>query len=178
MSTLHSLIDSNFAYPEYGRLLHHRDSQNPSILHYSVQINDSDSLAWEPVHCDRQKDTGRVVIWQIDWNRFQPAKWVKHLEKEQVRAAMHISVDQFHKNWQYELFRFNCEHWARLVSTGDCRCFQIQEFKKLQQIPLVGIIVVSVAGAFTGAWEHNGHAQEVMEKVEYSPVTPVQRLYL
>lgn len=164
MSTLRSLIDSNFSHSKYGCLLHHRDSQNPSVLHYSVQLNDLESLAWEPMHCDRSKDIGRVAIWRIDWNRFQSAKWVKPLEKEQIRKALHISVDKFHEHWQYELFRFNCEHWARLMATGDCRCFQIKEFKRSQQIPIVGAIVLGVAGAVTGAWEHNGYAQKLIEK--------------
>ncbi|MCY7276628.1 MAG: hypothetical protein LH702_23560 [Phormidesmis sp. CAN_BIN44] len=129
-----------------------------------MQLNDLESLAWEPTHCDRQKDIGRVAIWRIDWNRFQAAKWVKHLEKEQIKKALHISVDQFHEHWQYELFRFNCEHWARLMTTEDCRCFQIKEFTRLQQIPIMGIIVVGVAGVITGAWEHNGYAQKLIEK--------------
>jgi|GEM_PF-901643 len=163
MSTLHSLINSNFPHPKYGRLLHHSDTQHPNVLHYSVQINDSESLGWEPTHCDRQRDIGRVAIWRIDWNRFQSAKWVKHLEREQIKKALHISVNQFHEHWQYDLFRFNCEHWARLVTNGDCRCSQIKEFKRLKQVPFMGIIVVGVAGIVTGAWEHNGYAQELIE---------------
>ena len=161
---LHSLIDNNFFHPEYGRLLYHRDLQNPNILHYSVQLNNSESLAWEPSHSDRQKDTGRLAIWYIDWERFQPAQWVTHLEKEQIKKALHVSLAQLHENWQYELFRFNCEHWARLVTTGDCRCYQITEFKKLQKMPVVGVLIVGVSGIVTGAWEHNGYAQELIEK--------------
>ena len=164
MSTLHSLIEENYSHPQYGCLLPHRDSQNPSILHYSVQLNDLDSLAWEPIHCDRQKDTGRVAIWHIDWNRYKYAKWVKHLEKDQIKKNLHISIDQFHERWQYQLFRFNCEHWARLVTTGDCRCYQIKEFKRLQQIPIVGVVVVGAAGIVTGAWEHNGYAQQLIQQ--------------
>jgi hypothetical protein len=159
MSWLHSLIDENVAHPAYGTLLHHPDLQNPNILHYSVQLNDYDSLAWEPIHPDRQKDTGKLAIWTIDWNRFEPAKWVNHLPKDRIKQFMHLSVEQFHENWQYELFRFNCEHWARLVATGDCRCSQIQAFKEWQRVPVVGPIVVGVAGIVTGAWDHNGYAQ-------------------
>jgi hypothetical protein len=159
MSSLHALIDRDFSHPEYGRLLYHRDLQNPKILHYSVQLNDRESLAWEPMHRDRQKDTGIIAIWSIDWQRFQPAQWVTHLPKAQIQASMHLSVTQFHQNWQYELFRFNCEHWARLVTTGDCCCYQIKEFKQWQRIPVLGNIVVGVAGIVTGAWEQNGYAQ-------------------
>jgi len=162
MSWLHSLIDSNFYHYDYGRLLYHHDFANPNILHYSVQLNDTESLAWEPINGSRQKDPGRLSIWYIDWHRFEPAKWVQHLPKEQIKSAMHASVTQFHENWQYELFRFNCEHWARLVTTGDCCCYQIKEFKKWQKVPVLGIILVGIAGAATGAWDYNGYAREAI----------------
>lgn len=44
MQHLHHLIERNLAHPNYGRLLQHRDRNNPNILHYSVQLNDRDSL--------------------------------------------------------------------------------------------------------------------------------------
>lgn len=47
MQHLHHLIEHNIAHQNYGRLLQHRDRNNPNILHYSVQLNDRDSLAWE-----------------------------------------------------------------------------------------------------------------------------------
>ena len=164
MPNLHELIDSNFRHPHYGRLLQHRDHRNPSILHYSIQLNDWDSLAWEPIRAGREKDTGRLAIWPIDWNHFQPDQ-ARSWDREQIHQALHISVNEFHENWHYELYRFNCEHWARVVSTGDCRCYQIAEFKKLQDIPVLGFLIVGIAGAVTGAWEHNGYAQQVVEKV-------------
>jgi hypothetical protein len=164
MPDLHTLIEVNYYHPCYGRLLQHRDRQNPNILHYSVQLNDFDSLAWEPIHSNRQKDTGRLAVWSIDWNHFQPDR-TQQQERAQIKKALHISLKEFHENWQYELFRFNCEHWARLVSTGDCRCYQIAEFKKLQQIPVLGFLIVGVAGTVTGAWEHNGYAQELVNRV-------------
>lgn len=163
MQDLHALIDSNFSHPYYGRLLQHRDRNDPNIFHYSVQLNDLDSLAWEPVQAGSEKDTGRIAVWSIDWNHFQPDQ-SRCLERDQINKALHVSVKEFHEKWRYELYRFNCEHWARLVSTGDCRCYQIAEFKKLEQIPVLGFLIVGVAGAVTGAWEHNGYAQEVIER--------------
>jgi hypothetical protein len=158
MQNIHILIDRNISHPDYGRLLQHRDRNNPNILHYSVQLNDWESLAWEPIHSGKEKDTGRLAIWQIDWNRFQVDR-TQHQDRAWIARSMHISVDEFHEQWQYELYRFNCEHWARLVSTGDCRCYQIAEFKKLERIPVLGIFIIGIAGTLTGAWEHNGYAQ-------------------
>lgn len=163
MKDLHNLIHSNLSHPHYGRLLQHRDRNNPNTFHYSVQLNDIDSIAWEPVSTGSQKDTGRLAIWSIDWRRFQPDE-TQLCKKTWINKALCISVKEFHQNWQYELYRFNCEHWARLISTGDCRCYQIAEFKKLQQIPIVGFFIVGVAGTVTGAWEHNGYAQEIVEQ--------------
>ena len=163
MQNLYHLIDSNFSHSDYGRLLQHHDLNNPSILHYSVQLNDRDSLAWEPTNSMKKKDTGKLAVWPIDWERFQVDRTC-HQEKNRVRQAMHISVREFHNRWQYELYRFNCEHWARLVATGDCRCYQIAEFKKLERIPVLGVVIVGVAGVITGAWEHNGYAQEIIAR--------------
>ena len=158
MKNIYTLIDRNFSHPDYGRLIQHRDRNNTNILHYSVQLNDGESLAWEPICSGKQKDTGRLAVWQIDWNRFQ-VDLTRPQNREQVNRAMHISVREFHERWKYELYRFNCEHWARLVSTGDCRCYQIAEFKKLERIPVLGILIVGIAGTVTGAWEHNGYAE-------------------
>jgi hypothetical protein len=163
MKNLHSIIESNYSHPHYGRLLQHRDHNDPNIFHYSVQLNDLESLAWEPIQSGREKDTGRIAVWPIDWNLFQPDQ-SRYQERTYITKALHISVQEFHEKWHYELYRFNCEHWARLVSTGDCRCYQIAEFKKLEQIPVLGFLIVGVAGAVTGAWEHNGYAQEVIER--------------
>jgi hypothetical protein len=66
MSNLHDLIARNCSHHHYGRLLQHRDRHNPNIFHYSVQLNDRESLAWEPIHSDKAKDTGRLAIWPID----------------------------------------------------------------------------------------------------------------
>ena len=161
MQNLHELIESNRFHPDYGRLLQHRDLNNPNIFHYSIQLNDRDSLAWEPIHPGKGKDTGRLAIWQIDWSRFKPditASW----QRTKIHRALHLSIQEFHENWQYDLYRFNCEHWARLVSTGDCHCYQIAEVKKLQQIPVLGLLIVGIVGTITGAWEENGYAQQLI----------------
>jgi hypothetical protein len=167
MESLHALIDNNLAHPNYGRLLQHRDRYNPKIFHYSVQLNDVDSLGWEPIHGGKEKDTGKLTVWPIDWDRFQVDRTLSQ-SRDRVRQAMYVSVQEFHEKWQYELYRFNCEHWSRLVSTGDCRCYQIAEVQKLERIPVVGLLIVGIAGAVTGAWQHNGYAQEVIDRAKMS----------
>lgn len=97
---IHNIINTNYHHPNFGKLLYHRDRKNQSILHYSVQINDYDSLAWEPINADKQKDTGQINIWHINWEYFHPAKWIQYLPKEKISHAIHISADKFHQNWQ------------------------------------------------------------------------------
>ena len=159
---IHHLIAANRSHPHFGRLLHHQDAHNRAVLHYSVQLNDYQSLGWEPIH-GGEKGIGQIAIWQINWEIYRPAQWVHHLSPDLIAKYLHCSVDVFHLNWQYDLYRFNCEHWGRLVTTGDCRCFQIHEFKKLQQIPIIGFLIVAVAGFFTGAWEENGYARDAVK---------------
>ena len=106
MQNIHILIDSNLSHPDYGRLLQHRDRNNPNILHYSVQLNDWESLAWEPIHDGKEKDTRRLAVWQIDWNRFQVDQ-TRQQRQDRINRALHVSVGEFHEKWQYELYRFN-----------------------------------------------------------------------
>lgn len=153
MTTLRQLIDENSAHPDYGRLLYHRNP--PFILHYSVQINDHESLGWQPVRHGRQRDTGQVAVWQIDWKHYRPAKWVMHSSKEQIRRALHTSIDHFHENWLYEFLRFNCERWARGVSTGEFRCYQLQD---------LSTATLGTTLAVTGAWKHNQYAQDLIRQ--------------
>ncbi|MBW4665102.1 MAG: hypothetical protein KME01_13025 [Chroococcus sp. CMT-3BRIN-NPC107] len=133
MQNFHQLIDSNRSHPHYGRLLQHRDRNNPNTFHYSVQLNDLDSLAWEPMNADRQKDTGRLAIWSIDWNRFQIDQ-AQHQQKEQINKALHVSVKEFHKtgitsyvvliaNIGRDLYQQAIVDATRLPSSKSCKRF-------------------------------------------------------
>jgi len=105
MQNFQQLIDSNIAHPHYGRLLQHRDRNDPNTFHYSVQLNDLDSIAWEPMNAERQKDTGRIATWSIDWHRFKPDQ-TQHRQKEQINKALHLSMKEFHENWDVRSVSF------------------------------------------------------------------------
>ena len=51
------------------------------------------------------------------------------------------------------------------MTTGECCCYQIKEFKNWQRIPILGTLIVGVAGVVTGAWEQNGYAQELTQEI-------------
>lgn len=161
---LHSIIDKNRSHLKFGRLLYQRDSHNHLIFHYAVQLNTSQCLAWGPVHSNRPKDKGKITVQRISKKRFRSAKRVDYLEKDKIQQFLHISVDKFHKRWKYELLRFNCEHWARLITSGDCRCKQIKHFKRIRKTPIIGGIVVFAAKKITGAKERNRSAQKLIKE--------------
>ena len=92
-----------------------------------------------------------------------------HLEREWIARALHRSIDVFHDRWHYEFFRFNCEHWARLVTTGVCRCHQIENYLELvkSRHPVMGDWAVKMLEMVTGAWEYNEYAQrEIWEHIK------------
>ncbi len=55
------------------------------------------------MNAERQKDTGRIATWSIDWHRFKPDQ-TQHRQKEQINKALHVSVKEFHQNWDYKLY--------------------------------------------------------------------------
>ena len=105
MQNFQQLIDSNIAHPHYGRLLQHRDRNDPNTFHYSVQLNDLDSIAWEPMDAGKEKDTGRLAVWAIDWNRFQIDQ-AQHRQRKQINEALHVSMKEFHENWDVRAISF------------------------------------------------------------------------
>ncbi len=57
------LVQVNRENKHFGRLLYKRDRDNKKVLHYSVQLNDKQSLAWEPCNSGAMKGKGQVDTW-------------------------------------------------------------------------------------------------------------------
>jgi hypothetical protein len=71
---------------------------------------------------------------EISWRRYRPAKWVEELPQSETLRALQWSVKSLHQRWTYNLFQFNNEHWARLVTTGLCHCYQTNALKALKAL--------------------------------------------
>ena len=70
------------------------------------------------------------------------------------RRRYALRVDAFHHGWNYDMLNFNCEYFARLMSTGTAHCWQVIDGKK--KYPL---------GSIRGGWiatGRNDHAQKVI----------------
>ncbi|MBD1900889.1 hypothetical protein NDI44_04080 [Trichocoleus sp. DQ-A3] len=53
---------------------------------------------------------------------------------DRINECQRQTVRSLSPKTPHIIYRLNCDHWARLVTTGDYRCYQIAEFKKLQQL--------------------------------------------
>lgn len=99
------------------------------VYHPSVQINNDLSLGWEPKTGAGHKDVGVIKIWRAVWdgpNPWRAAKHVCYWEKANIFQALHASIDLLHEKWEYDLWKFNCEHWARGMVTGEFKCLQLE----------------------------------------------------
>lgn len=114
--------------PAFGRLIYQRDRHCLDLLQYAVQLDDDLAVSWKPI---QQSPMGQLKLEEISWRRYRPAKWVEELPRPHILRALKWSVQVLHQRWTYNLFQFNNEHWARLVTTGKCHCYQTEALKTL-----------------------------------------------
>lgn len=125
---LHHWIDSHQEDAEFGQLLYSRDRRFPSILQYSVQISTDLALCWTPI-TPHSIALGGFILEKIGPRRHRPAKWVERQPQSVIADILHRSIETFHQCWDYNLYQFNSEHWARLVVTGHCCSLQTEDLQ-------------------------------------------------
>jgi hypothetical protein len=118
--------------PVFGRLIYQRDRYYLDLLQYAVQLDDDLAVCWRPTP---HSLLGQMRLEEISWRRYRPAKWVEELPQPEIFRALQWSVQVLHQRWNYSLFQFNNEHWARLVTTGLCHCYQTSALKAFQNSP-------------------------------------------
>jgi hypothetical protein len=117
--------------PVFGRLIYQRDRHCLDLLQYAVQLDDDLAVCWRPMP---QSSLGQMRLEEISWRRYRSAKWVEELPQPETLRALQWSVKSLHQRWTYNLFQFNNEHWARLVTTGLCHCYQTNALKALKAL--------------------------------------------
>lgn len=127
-STLHRWIDQRQEDAELGQLLYSRDRRFPSVLQYSVQISTNLALCWAPT-TPHPIVLGGFILEKIGPRRHRPAKWVERQPQSIIADILHRSIETFHQRWDYNLYQFNSEHWARLAVTGHCCSLQTEELQ-------------------------------------------------
>lgn len=104
-----------------GQLIHRFDG----FWHYGVALCNTVGLSWGPCEPGKSYALGQLVVHSL--TDFSDAKWVKtYLRKDLVLENLIASVDAFHHKWNYGFQGWNCEHWARLVTTNSPKCYQTQ----------------------------------------------------
>ena len=106
-----------------GRLVQRSDS----VLHwhYSVALSDASAISWWPEHPGRLSDRGCLAIEKLGDN-FHDSLKVPYLNRSEILTNLIASVPAFHKEWNYGVQGWNCEHWARLVTAGEPISYQIK----------------------------------------------------
>jgi serine/threonine protein kinase len=99
-----------------GLLIHHKESSSDLALHYHITISDT--------HAFNFGGNG-FAVFRIPTVSYS-VESVTLLPKKEVLDRCLIAYELF-KNWDYGLLGWNCEHFARLVTTGEAISYQVKE---------------------------------------------------
>jgi hypothetical protein len=99
-----------------GQLVQRREA----VWHYSVALSHRKAISWSGI----PHQTGHMNIHDIG-DEFIDTVNVVYLPKDQVLKNLIASVVAFHNIWQYG-WGWNCEHWARLITTGEPKSYQME----------------------------------------------------
>jgi hypothetical protein len=105
-----------------GRLIY----RNQGYLHYGVAVSDSFMISWGPSQRGALEDLGILTLEPLS-SDLQDVQQVTYLNKETIFDNLVASIPAFHSRWRYGMQGWNCEHWARLVTTKDPISYQIAE---------------------------------------------------
>jgi hypothetical protein len=110
------------ASPRAGQLI----LRPETVWHYAVTLSDSHAVSWGPVMLRRWHALGQLEVHALE-DAFSTAVDVPYLAKPQIYANLLASVPAFHQIWHYGVHGWNCEHWARLVVSGDPISYQVAQ---------------------------------------------------
>ncbi|WP_242045764.1 MULTISPECIES: serine/threonine protein kinase [unclassified Calothrix] len=102
--------------PDAGLLIQHKDHRKSSTLHYHITISKT--------HAFNFGGNG-FAIFPIP-RQAQRVQHVTLLDRKTVLARCLIAYELF-KDWHYGVLGWNCEHFARLVTTGEAISYQVKE---------------------------------------------------
>jgi eukaryotic-like serine/threonine-protein kinase len=98
-----------------GQLIQRRTA----VWHYSVALSNRKAVSW----CGELHQSGMLVVHDII-PEFTDTVNVVYMPKDRVLENVISSVSAFHNVWRYG-WGWNCEHWARLVTTGEPKSYQL-----------------------------------------------------
>jgi hypothetical protein len=110
------------ASPRAGQLI----LRSKGVWHYGVVVSDLRAVSWGPVARGKWFALGQLEVHPLE-QAFAVATQVPYLPKPQIYANLLASVPAFHHVWHYGFHGWNCEHWARLVVSGDPVSYQLAQ---------------------------------------------------
>jgi hypothetical protein len=119
------------------------------VWHYSVGLSNSSVIFLGPPSI-QLRGTGHLFFGQL-LRGYREPRDIGYLSQEQVRENITRSITAFHGTLAYSVGQWNCEHWARLVTTGDPVSHQ------------VGGIPFGVAQKLGGYFRHPSAARVLAE---------------
>jgi hypothetical protein len=120
---LHDWVSQNQNNAYFGQLLYSCDRQFQGTLQYHVRLSETHAIRWAPT-AEQSDSLGKLTLDALGQRRHRPAKWVELRSSSSMADALHRSINGLHQRCQYDLYRFNSEHWARLITTGRGCSFQ------------------------------------------------------
>jgi hypothetical protein len=112
-------------YPTTGGVFYRRFLPGGLISHFAVRVNEKNVIEWT------EREVGKPGFLRINSYRSESYEWPFHrvmdtnlLERQRIRKNITKSFNCFDQKWIYSLWGWNCEHWARLVTTGQPVSYQ------------------------------------------------------
>jgi hypothetical protein len=121
--TLHDWVSHNQDNAYFGQLLYSRDRQFQGTLQYHVRLSETHAIRWAP-STNQTVSLGQLTLDTLGQRRHRSAKWIEKQSSSSMADTLHRSIQRLHQHSQYDLYHFNSEHWARLITTGQGCCFQ------------------------------------------------------
>ena len=122
------------------------------IWHYGIALSETRAISWNT--------NNQLNIHDLD--SFADVAKVRRLRERQIFANLIASVYAFHSSdWFYSLSEWNCEHWARLVVSGEA---------------ISGQVAVTVVGIPFHARNHDAE-QKLAYWVDRRGFSAAQKLY-
>jgi hypothetical protein len=126
VEALHDWVSQYQDNAYFGQLLYSRDRQFQGTLQYLVRLSETHALRWAPT-TSQPVTLGKLTLEVLGQRRHRPAKWIEPRSATSMVDALHRSIKGLHQHCQFDLYRFNSEHWARLITTGRGCSFQKEE---------------------------------------------------
>ncbi|HEY9826394.1 MAG TPA: hypothetical protein V6D19_13180 [Stenomitos sp.] len=154
---LHDWVSRYQDCEAFGRLLYRRDRQFRGLLEYAVCLSHDTAIRWAPSTV-QSLSLGQLVLEPISRRQHRNAKWVELQAPQDIANLLHRAIDLMHRHWSFNLYQFNSEHWARLVTNGQCCTWQtdaLQDYSHQEALSLATPKVQEV-------WTHNIHAEAAL----------------